>query len=128
MAINYTNLRHTAERLIRENGVAATLTREEETGYDPVADTEQVTQTQYPVDVVLTSVRARDHDFDIEQIKKISAEIQKLSKALISTRNLPIYPLPGDTLDVQGEVWRIGGNNPIRPANDAVLHVCYVFQ
>lgn len=128
MAINYASLKATTTRLIMENGVAGTLTRETDAGYDPLADTGTPATESWPVFTVLTVARDGSDIYDIQSLPG-TYEIGQLSVALISGEALPagIVPQPGDRLLITGgQLWAVVGNNPTRPNADPIIHTCFV--
>lgn len=127
MAINYASMKATAARLILENGTPATLTREDPNFYDPITDIGTGIIQSWPTNVVLSTARDGSDIYDIQTLFG-SYEIGKLMKALIPGSTLPagIIPQPGDKLDINGVVWAVIGNNPIKPNDESVLHICFV--
>ena len=123
MGIDYDAARATALRLISENGVAGVLRRHERDNYDPIADTDDIAVTDYPVSVVFTVLNRSSDTFDWETLLG-SYEIDRMAKILIPSEGLAIEPRPGDEILAGGDTWTIKGVSPIRPDGASILHTC----
>lgn len=124
MGIDYAKLTATAQRLIRDNGTAATLTKIVTTAYDPLTDASTSAPVAYPTFVVLTPVDIGSLRPDLVAIAE-TLVAANISMALIS--DLPVQPEATDTLTVAGTGtgsgdWIVHGLNTIQPAGDAILY------
>lgn len=130
MGIVYPDMAATAQRLLTQNGVAATLRIRSLGAYDPITDTSVDQVTDYPVHVVLVRLNQGVDDQDIAALGATYTS-GKATKAFIAGADLPegVAPAIGSTLVLPvGDLWTIWGINPIRPSTLPLVHICVCVQ
>jgi hypothetical protein len=130
MAINYTAMAETAQRLITENGTPAILRHGVPGVYDPLTNTSTDSSVDYPINIVLVPINTSTQSHDIDLIGKDVYETGKSTKAVIPAADLPtgFVPAIGDNVIILGQTWTIKGLAPIKPAAVAVSHTLYMVQ
>jgi hypothetical protein len=120
VAFNYANARATADKLLKNFGQAATLTRIVTGAYDPATGVGATTSTAVAVTAVLLEYS------DAQRASAGGLIQQKDRKALVAVEAQTVAPDVEDTLTVGGEVFKIVACRPLSPAGVDVLYTLQV--
>lgn len=108
MAIDYDALKLKVDRIIQENGFAATFTRVEQGNYNPLTGAYDTTTTTYDVHLVKDT-------FSV--FERANGNIQQGDIKAIGTA--ADYRV-GDTVEIGGHGYRLIPSDPIEPADTQV--------
>lgn len=116
----YIDLQSTADRLLKQYGMASTLTINGVGTYDPATASSAVTITNYPIVCAV---------FDYPEMDLANLNIVRGDKrAYISAKGLPVAPLNNNTITWRGVVHTIINCRPIAPGGVDVAYVCQIRQ
>lgn len=127
MAINYANLRKTAERLIRENGRDINIVRRSRTPADPAKPGRAVVTTTTSITVKGVILFA-----DLEQVDNVTIErddrIAFISAKAVEDVNVTAFLEDYDYVVDGGDQYDIINKNVIEPGVAGDSRVLYVLQ
>ena len=120
----YTDLRSTADTLLRDKGQAMTLTQIAAGAYDPDTGTSTPTEAEHPV-------RGAVFDYSERTIAGSATADGTLiqagdRKVLLSAQGLTVVPAPGWKLTIGAVVWQIVNVKTSDPGGVAVLYTLQV--
>ena len=104
-----------ADADLAESGVSLTFTRREGTQADPVTGAVVTTTTIFVANAVILSMPIQP-GMDFAQAALIRQEHRRLIVSGVSGN-----PRPGDTVVMEGAVWRVVTCDPLRPAGDVTI-------
>lgn len=128
MAINYTNMRALAKRLVEENGRTVSLVRLDQVNdSDPAMPWRGTTgASEISIDVIAVMVPYEKEDFEGTLVKRgdMQAIVAATSVEAENPANVQIEDY--DFLDDDGERWRIMGADRINPGDLRIVYILHL--
>ena len=116
MAMNYSALQTTSERLLRENGQAITFSYTTGAVINPA--TGEVTDAGTTATVTGYGIATNYQNTEIDGESVLAGDLRLIAN------NVATEPEPDWTVSVNSKTWRVMNVQPVNPAGTNVIYIC----